>query len=188
MKLIVSLKNGKSYQKEFETHGKLLNKKIGEKFSGEDFGLKGYELLITGGSDKSGFPLRKDVQGSKRQRVLLSGGVGFKPKRKGERRKKTVRGNTISEEVIQVNTKIVKEGKEKVPKLWGVESKPEKETKSEEIKKEEPQKEKTVKKEEVKPKKEEPEKETKSKEVKKEKVKEEPKPKKESEKTGENKK
>ncbi len=178
MKLIVSLKNGKSYQKEFETHGKLLNKKIGEKFSGEDFGLKGYELLITGGSDKSGFPLRKDVRGTRRQRVLLSGGVGFKPKRKGERRKKTVRGNTISEEVIQVNTKSVKEGKEKVPKLWGVESKPEKETKSEEVKKEEPQKEKTVKKEEAKPKEDE---------VKKEKVKEKSKPKEEPKKTWENK-
>ena len=38
---------------------------------------------------------------------MLSGGAGFTPKKKGERKRKTVRGSTITDEIVQINMKIV---------------------------------------------------------------------------------
>ena len=76
-------------------------------------------MQIRGGSDKDGFPMRPNVHGGVRRRVVLRGGVGFNPNDKGERRRKTVRGNVITEEIVQINMKIVekpkqaKKGKEK---------------------------------------------------------------------------
>ena len=82
--------------------------KIGDTIDGSVVGMPGYTLKITGGSDKDGFPMRPDVHGGIKVRLLLSGPPGFRPKRKGERRRKTVRGNTITEDIIQVNCVIVK--------------------------------------------------------------------------------
>ena len=81
--------------------------KIGDIIDGSVVGMPGYKLKITGGTDKDGFPMRPDVHGGVKVRLLLSGPPGFRPKRKGERRRKTVRGNTITEDIIQVNTVIV---------------------------------------------------------------------------------
>ncbi|MHA1608223.1 MAG: 30S ribosomal protein S6e [Candidatus Freyarchaeota archaeon] len=88
----------------------LIDVKIGEIVKGDPLGLVGYELQVMGGSDKDGFPMRPDIEGPVRKRVLLSKGPGFRPKRRGERRRKLVRGNTISEEIYQVNMKVVKKG------------------------------------------------------------------------------
>ena len=85
--------------------------RIGETFDGAVLGLPGYKLLITGGTDKDGFPMRPDVHGGVRKRIILTGGPGFKPKRKGERRRKTVRGNVITDDIVQVNVKIVEKPK-----------------------------------------------------------------------------
>ncbi|KUO43029.1 MAG: 30S ribosomal protein S6 [Hadesarchaea archaeon YNP_N21] len=112
-KVVVSDPNtGKSYQieiKEAETR-RLIGLQIGGKFDGGIIGLPGYELEITGGTDKDGFPMRPDVDGPRRVKVLLSGGKGFKPKDKGERRRKYVRGKVISDAIVQINAKIVKCG------------------------------------------------------------------------------
>jgi small subunit ribosomal protein S6e len=56
-------------------------------------------------------PMRPSVHGGVRRRVILSGGVGFNPKNSGERRRKTVRGNVITDEIIQINTKVVEKPK-----------------------------------------------------------------------------
>ncbi len=85
----------------------LIGRKIGDVVDGAIVGMPGKKLLITGGSDKDGFPMRPDVHGGVKMRVLLSGGAGFKPRNKGERRRKTVRGNTITEDIVQINVKIV---------------------------------------------------------------------------------
>jgi len=85
----------------------LLGLKIGDELSGELVGLKG-RLRITGGSDASGAPMRPDVQGPGRRYVLLSGPPGFRPTREGERRRKLVHGNTISEDIVQINAVLVK--------------------------------------------------------------------------------
>lgn len=161
MKLVVANpKTGKTYQKELtETQEKALyGSKINDVIKGDVVGLPGYELQITGGSDKQGFPMRKDLHGTARKKILLSGGPGFHPTKKGERRRKSVRGNTISEEIAQVNTKVIKEGKEPLEKLFGKEGEKGGESKeSEESKGEEKPKEtKKEDKPEEKPKKETP--------------------------------
>lgn len=85
---------------------RLIGMKIGDVLDGELVGLKGVKLKITGGSDYSGFPMRPDIPGGVKKRVLLSGPPGFHPREKGERRRKIVRGNTITEDIVQINTVI----------------------------------------------------------------------------------
>jgi len=73
-------------------------------------------MKITGGSDKSGVPMRADIHGGARKYVLLSKGVGLNNAEKGERIRKLVRGNTISEEIYQINCRFDGEIKiEKTP-------------------------------------------------------------------------
>jgi small subunit ribosomal protein S6e len=96
---------------------KLIGLKIGEEFDASMVGLDGYQLRITGGSDKNGFPMKRDVDGPRRIRSLLTGGVGFRSTRKGQRRRKTVRGNTLSDDIVQVNTIVVKKGKKSLTDL-----------------------------------------------------------------------
>lgn len=121
MKIVISdPKTGKSYQVELKEpeSRKLIGMKIGDKIDGGLLGLPGYELQITGGSDKDGFPMRPDVAGMGRKKVLLSNPPGFRPKKEGERRRKYVRGNQISEAIVQVNTKIVKYGEKPLNEIF----------------------------------------------------------------------
>ncbi|MCK4668877.1 30S ribosomal protein S6e [Candidatus Bathyarchaeota archaeon] len=90
----------------------LIGRKLGEVLDGTIVGLTGHKLRITGGSDKDGFPMRPSVHGGVRRKIILGGGVGFKPKDEGERRRKTVRGNTITDEIVQINMKIVEKPKQ----------------------------------------------------------------------------
>ncbi|MGB9841245.1 MAG: 30S ribosomal protein S6e [Candidatus Bathyarchaeales archaeon] len=85
----------------------LIGRKIGEIVDGSIVDLPAHKLQILGGSDKDGIPMRANVHGGGRRKVILSGGTGFNPKRKGERRRKTVRGNTITDEIVQINAKII---------------------------------------------------------------------------------
>jgi len=62
-----------------------------------------YKVKLTGGSDKAGFPMRADVLGGGKRFVLMTEGVGFRNAEEGEKRKKLVRGNLITEEVYQLN-------------------------------------------------------------------------------------
>jgi small subunit ribosomal protein S6e len=87
----------------------LLGLKIGDEIDGSIIGLKGVKLVITGGSDVSGFPMRSDIPGPVKKRALLSEPPGFHPREKGERRRKMVRGNTIAPDTVQINTKIMYE-------------------------------------------------------------------------------
>lgn len=89
----------------------LIGRKIGEVVDGAIVDLPTHKLRISGGSDKDGVPMRPSVHGGVRRRVILSGGVGFNPSKKGERKRKTVRGNVITEEIVQINTKIVEKPK-----------------------------------------------------------------------------
>ena len=73
--------------------------------------LPAHKLKIVGGSDTDGVPMRPNVHGGVRKSIIISGGVGFKPARHGQRKRKTVRGNVITDEIFQVNTKIVEKPK-----------------------------------------------------------------------------
>ena len=98
-----------------ETRGvPLVGRRIGETMDGAIVGLPGHSVQVTGGSDKDGFPMRPSVHGGVRRRVMLRRGAGFNPTHTGERRRKTVRGNVITDEIVQINMKIV--GKPKPPK------------------------------------------------------------------------
>ncbi len=82
-----------------------LGLKIGDRINGSILGLPpNVDLVIRGGSDQAGFPMRPDIPGPIKKYVLLSSGPGFRPREEGERRRKLVRGNTISEEIVQINT------------------------------------------------------------------------------------
>jgi small subunit ribosomal protein S6e len=89
----------------------LIGRKIGESVDGAIVDLPAHKLRITGGSDRDGVPMRPNVHGGVRRKVVLSGGVGFNPQNKGERRRKTVRGNVITDEIVQINTRITEKPK-----------------------------------------------------------------------------
>src|SRR3989338_57605 len=114
LKVVIGTKDGKCVQKELpEDQSKsFIGKKIGDKVSGDSLGLSGYEFLITGGSDYCGFPMRKDIEGFARKRILAVQGIGLKKEAKGIRQRKTVCGNTIHPKIAQVNMKVLVEGKE----------------------------------------------------------------------------
>ncbi|MEM0014155.1 MAG: 30S ribosomal protein S6e [Zestosphaera sp.] len=86
-----------------------IGKKIGDTITASVLGLPAeWKLLITGGSDNSGFPMIAALQGGVKKALLLSEPPGFHPKDDGERRRKYVRGNTITEEIVQINTKLIR--------------------------------------------------------------------------------
>ncbi|HEV8361729.1 MAG TPA: 30S ribosomal protein S6e [Candidatus Thermoplasmatota archaeon] len=106
----------------------LVRKKIGDEIDGMFCGLPGYKLKITGGSDKDGFAMRPEVPSSGRKRILVSRSLGYKPNRRmirkkrtfrttGNRRKKTFRGNEISPDTIQINTKVTTRGPKSLAEL-----------------------------------------------------------------------
>jgi small subunit ribosomal protein S6e len=110
-KIVVSdPKTGKSEAQEVKDAGAqlLLGRKIGDILDGTSIGLSG-KLMITGGSDKAGFPMRRDTMGGGKNYVLLTRGVGYRTKEDGVKKRKLVRGNTITEETYQVNAKRVDE-------------------------------------------------------------------------------
>lgn len=113
-KLNVSEKNGKTVQKELTEEESIafIGKKIRDTFSGDSVGYSGYEFEITGGSDKSGVPMRSDNPGIARKRILtVAGTIGFRRGRDGMKKRRLVAGNTISEQTVQINAKVVKAGK-----------------------------------------------------------------------------
>ncbi len=113
-------KSKKAVQKEMEQKASgFMGKRIGDKVRGEPLGLAGYEFEVTGGSDAQGFPMRKDVEGMRRKKVLLSRGTGFRTNVKGQRKRRSVRGNTISDAISQINAKIVAYGSKPVEQLIG---------------------------------------------------------------------
>ena len=120
---------GKAFK--LETEGeKLVGRSIGDKISGKEFSpdLEGYEIEITGTSDKAGFIGLKEIDGPNLRKVLLRYGKGMHKKPKGEgkinrkpkglRLRKTVRGKEISSETIQINSKVLKEGSKKFEDLF----------------------------------------------------------------------
>jgi small subunit ribosomal protein S6e len=110
-KLVLSdPKTGKSEASEVKDASAqlLMGRKIGEVLDATTIGLTG-KIEITGGSDKAGFPMRRDTMGGGKNYILVTGGVGYKSKEEGSKKRKLIRGNTITEETYQVNAKRVEE-------------------------------------------------------------------------------
>jgi len=126
---------GKTYHLDAEAES-LIGKKIGDSVKGEDIkkDLEGAEFVITGASDKAGFPSYSKVEGTGLKRTLLTKGFGLKKKHKkkktsnptlvkGIRMRRTVRANTISSDIVQINLKMTKEGPKSLAAMLGKEEK-----------------------------------------------------------------
>jgi small subunit ribosomal protein S6e len=105
-KLIVSDRKGRTIAQELKdrTAQPLLGTKVGSTIDSSIVGVAGGKLKITGGSDRSGTPMRGDVHGGVKKYVLLSTGVG---NRSEARVRKLVRGNMVTEEIYQLNSMLI---------------------------------------------------------------------------------
>jgi len=141
-------KKGVSHQVQVSGHhaNSLIGKKIGDEVDGIFISLPGYKLQITGGTDKNGFAMRRDLQGITRRRLLLSKSKGFNANEKGIRKKKSVRGNTVNQDVVQINMKVTKYSSRPIENLIEADEK----TKSDTKEKPEEKVEKEVKEQETK--------------------------------------
>lgn len=113
---------GDSYQFEVEDQNanRFVGRGIGDEVDGAAVGLDGYTLEVSGGSDAAGRPMRDDVPGPSLKDVLLEGRTtGYKPTRDGERKRVSVRGREISDEVVQINATIAERGDASVDELLG---------------------------------------------------------------------
>jgi len=73
--------------------------------------FKGYIFRISGGNDKQGFPMKQGVLTAGRVKVLLREGVScYRPRRDGERKRRSVRGCIVSSELSVLNLVIIKKG------------------------------------------------------------------------------
>jgi small subunit ribosomal protein S6e len=137
--LIVSdPENGKSKRVELEESrmAPLMGRRIGEVLDGAVANMAGHKLRLTGGTDKDGIPMRPDVHGSAKANIILSGGVGYKPKNKGERKRVIVRGNTVSTDTTFLNLVIIERPKRKKSEISKVEKTSKEEKKEEEAEEE----------------------------------------------------
>lgn len=120
MKIVINdVKTGHSFQKEVDKNkeGLFIGKKIGAEFDGGVVGLEGYKLVIAGGSDKDGTPMRGDVAGQKKTSAVIGRGCGARHLAKGARLKKRVCGNTVSQNIVQVNARIKDYGSKPLAEL-----------------------------------------------------------------------
>ncbi len=117
---------GRTFQKEVKDSmaRPFVGLNIGETIKGDVFELNGYEFQITGGSDYCGFPMRRGILGV-RKKIVIMGGIGFKGAEKGIKKRKTVCGHKIHEQISQVNLKVTKAGAKKLNEIFGVAEKKE---------------------------------------------------------------
>ena len=103
-KITISDKKGKSITRELKEKdaNPFLGLQIGNELDAAIVGQAG-KIRITGGSDKSGVPFRQDIHGGVRKYILLSKGVGLRDAEKGQRFRKLIRGNTVTEDAYQIN-------------------------------------------------------------------------------------
>ena len=121
-----------------------LGKKIGDVVDGIFVGegeqtLAGYKLEITGGSDKTGTPMRSDLSGGNRQSILVTESTGFKGhslvhktkggekkrfryKPDGMRKRRYFRGNTVTQDTRQINLKVVEAANKSLAEILGASS------------------------------------------------------------------
>ncbi|CAD1811706.1 40S ribosomal protein S6-B [Candida parapsilosis] len=88
-------------------------KRMGQEVEGDSVGdeFKGYIFKITGGNDKQGFPMKQGVMHPTRVRLLLSDGHScYRPRRTGERKRKSVRGCIVAQDLSVLALAIVKQG------------------------------------------------------------------------------
>ncbi|RMD44541.1 hypothetical protein DV735_g550, partial [Chaetothyriales sp. CBS 134920] len=127
MKLNISYPaNGSQKLIEVEDERKLrvfIDKKMGQEVPADSLGdeWKGYIVRITGGNDKQGFPMKQGVMLPTRVKLLLSDGHScYRPRRSGERKRKSIRGAIVAQDLAVLALSIVKQGESDIPGLTDV--------------------------------------------------------------------
>lgn len=98
-------------------------KRMSSEVKGEGLGdeFKGYVFKITGGNDKQGFPMKQGVLSVGRVRLLLSKGTScYRSRRAGERKRKSVRGCIVGNDMSALSLVITKQGEVDIPGLTDV--------------------------------------------------------------------
>lgn len=128
MKLNISYPaNGTQKLVEIEDERKLrifMDRRMGHEVPGDSVGpeFAGYVFKITGGNDKQGFPMKQGVMHPTRVRLLLSEGHScYRPRRTGERKRKSVRGCIVGMDLSVLALAIVKQGDGEIPGLTDTE-------------------------------------------------------------------
>lgn len=98
--------------------GAIVGKHIGDEVDAGSLGLAGYKIKITGASDRTGTTAKKGIPGAGRKKLLLAGGIGFHPVMDGERRRKTVRANEITQDFVQINAQVTTYGEKTLDELF----------------------------------------------------------------------
>lgn len=96
------------------------DKRMSAEVDGAELGeqFRGYVFKITGGNDKQGFPMKQGVLTNTRVRLLLEAGTTcYRPRRTGERKRKSVRGCIVGSDIAVLHLVIVKKGEEELPGL-----------------------------------------------------------------------
>lgn len=108
-KVVISDSKGNSASREIKDKSAqpILGSKIGDVMDSSIFGFQDGKIKITGGSDKSGTPMRSDLHGGVKKYILMTSGVGARNLDPGERKRKLVRGNLITEEIYQLNCQLI---------------------------------------------------------------------------------
>jgi len=91
----------------------IFEKRISHEVPIDNFGdeWKGYVVRLTGGEDKQGFSMMQGVLAPERKRLLLKAGANcYTAKRKGERKRKAVRGCIYNYDMAAISCVIVKRG------------------------------------------------------------------------------
>ncbi|KAF2114690.1 ribosomal protein S6e-domain-containing protein [Lophiotrema nucula] len=122
MKLNISYpQNGSQKLIEIDDERKLrvfMDRRMGQEVPGDSVGdeFKGYVFKITGGNDKQGFPMKQGVMHPTRVRLLLSTGHScYRPRRTGERKRKSVRGCIVGMDLSVLALSIAKVGDNEIP-------------------------------------------------------------------------
>lgn len=96
---------------------------MGDQFPGETLGQQfaGYVFKITGGNDKEGFCMRQGILKNGRVRILMKKGHKcYRPRREGERKRKSVRGCIVGKDISVLALSIVQHGEKPIPGTYGI--------------------------------------------------------------------
>lgn len=96
------------------------DKRLAQEVAGDSLGdeFKGFIFRISGGNDKQGFPMKQGVLLPYRVRLLLSAGHScYRPRRTGERKRKSVRGCIVGPDIAVLSLVVVKQGETEIPGL-----------------------------------------------------------------------
>merc|ERR1712141_318262 len=97
-------------------YGKRMAQEVSAECLGEEW--KGYVVRISGGNDKQGFPMKQGIMTNGRVRLLMGKGHStYRPRKTGERKRKSVRGCIVDSNLSVLNLVIVKKGDNDIPGL-----------------------------------------------------------------------